>query len=180
MAERVTRVRPEKEALVAEIRERVDSSNFAIVIDFQGMKVDLSADMRGKLRELGSRMFICKNRMITTALKDREFIGEWETALKGQSALITGGEDAVAVAKLLKKLCKENDSLNLKCGVLDGIGLSAEELAQIADLPSKEELHGKLVATLAEPMRRMAGVLQQAKSSIVYVLKAFQDKKEAA
>lgn len=180
MANKDVTIRPEKQAIVSEIRGRMDGSNFAMVVDFNGMTVDLSAQMRGELRGLGSKMFVCKNRMILAALSDREYIGAWKDLLKGSSALITGGEDAVTVAKTLKKICKDNEGLSLKCGMLDGIALDSEQLMQIADLPGKEELQGQLVATLAEPMRQIAGVLQQAKSGIVYVLKAFKDKQEAA
>ncbi len=180
MANMDVTVRPEKQALASEIRDRIDGSNFAIVVDFEGMTVDLSAEMRGELRGLGSKMFVCKNRMIMTAVSDREYAQSWKKLLKGSSALITGGDDAVTVAKTLKKLCKKNEGLSLKCGMLEGVALDSEQLMQIADLPGKEELQGQLVATLAEPMRQIAGVLHQAKSGIVYVLKAFKDKQEAA
>lgn len=180
MAENEKNARPEKTAMVGELRERLGSSTCAALIDFKGMTVDLSAEIRSKLRELDAEMFICKNNLLNVALKDEPYYGKWSSELKGQSALVTGRGDAVATAKALAGVSKENKAISVKCAMLDADGLDSEEFKQLASLPGKEELQGKLVATLAAPMRQLVGVLGQKTASIVHVIKAIQDKKEAA
>jgi len=180
MSENDKNVRPEKAAIVAEVSERLGSSTCAALLDFKGMTVDLSAEIRSKLRELDAEMFICKNNLLDVVLKDQPYYGKWSPELKGQSALVTGRGDAVAIAKALDGVSSANETISVKCAMLDQAGLDKDEFKQLASLPGKEELQGKLVATLAAPMRQLVGVLGQKTASIVHVIKAIQDKKEAA
>lgn len=180
MANEVNSVRPEKKAIVAEIRERLDNAKFAILADFKGMSVEQSGDIRAKLRECDTRMFVAKNRLIELAMEGKSYSDLWKSVLNENSVLIAGTGDPVATAKVLDGFHKENGILAAKSGMLNGKGLTAEEVKQLVDLPGKQELQGKLVGTLVAPMRQLAGVFHQKQASIVYVLKAIQDKKEAA
>jgi len=180
MAENEKTVRPEKQAIVAEIRQRLDNAKCAILVDFKGMSVDDSAAIRSKLRECDAEMFIAKNRLIQIAVNDTDYGDSWKDSLNYATALVAGSGDPVATAKAVNSYYEENDVLEVKCGMLNGAGLTGQEVKDLASLPSKHELQGKLVATLAAPMRQVASVLEQKKASIVYVLKAIQDKKEAA
>jgi large subunit ribosomal protein L10 len=181
MAARDLNVRPEKAAVVAEIRERIVSANCAMLVEFKAMTVDKASDMRTRLRAENALVFVCKNRLIGAAVKDEPFYDQWKPALNGSTLLVTGSGDAVATAKLLDKVCKDNSEVfDVKCAMLDKAGLSADEFKQLAALPSKEELQAKLVGTLVAPMRNLVGVLGQKTASIVHVIRAIKDKKEAA
>ena len=80
----------------------------------------------------------------------------------------------------MKDFIKANSKMTLKMGTLSGKTISADDVQALADMPSREVLYGMLVSTLAAPMTQLAGVFQQKLSSIVYVLKAAQEKQEQA
>lgn len=170
--------RPEKTAIIEEIRSRLHDAKSAFIVDFSGISVAASVELRSQLRECEATMFVARNRLVEKALEGKAYAPVWEKALRGSSAVIASRGDAVATAKLISLYHKENGVLRVKCGMLDERGLSAEEAAELAELPGKGELQGKLAATLAAPMQQLAGVLEQKKASIAYVLKAIQEKKE--
>lgn len=180
MAEKTKAVRPEKEAIVSEIKAKFSDATCAMLVDFKGITVAQASDIRRELSDLDALLFIAKNRLIERALKDKSYLVQWQEGLNECSAIVTGTGDAVATAKVLSKFHKENGILEVKSGMLDGMALSGDEVKQLAELPGKNELRGHLVATLAAPMRQIAGVFHQKIASVVYVLKAVQDKKEAA
>lgn len=180
MAEVANSVRPEKQAVVSELKERLDAAKCAVLVDFKGMSVEHSQDIRTRLREIDAEMFITKNRLLEKALEGRGYAGQWGEMLDGSLALITGRGDPVATAKTVDSFYKEHEVLRVKGGMLDGSGLSVDEVKHLVELPGRDQLYGRLVGTLVAPMRQVAGVLEQKKASIVYVLKAFHDKQEAA
>ena len=93
--------------------------------------------------------------------------------------MIHGHGDVVQVAKVLKKFIEENSFPSLKIGVLEETVISTGELDTLAELPPREILLATVLGTLAAPMRQLVGVLNQKVASILYLLKAIQEKKEA-
>ncbi len=84
------------------------------------------------------------------------------------------------VAKILQGFIKEHSLPMLKGGRLGTTGLSASDIELMAKLPARKILLGMLVGTIAAPMSQLAGVFRQKLASIVYVLKAVEQKKSAA
>lgn len=171
--------RPEKTSITGELKGHIEGSVFVILTDFAGMKVEHSAQLRNELHPHKTEFHVVKNRLFEKAVESTELAGLCDH-LSGPTAMITGSGDVVTVAKILKKFSKENDLPTVKMGALRGVILSAADVATLADLPSREELLGQFVGTLAAPMTQTVGVLNQKLSSLLYVLKAVQDKKEAA
>jgi large subunit ribosomal protein L10 len=94
--------------------------------------------------------------------------------------MISGSGDVALAAKVLRDFIKEKEKPVVKIGALQGAILSAVDVRSLADLPSREQLYGMLVGTLAAPMQRLVGTLNQKLASVVYVLKAYQEQKEKA
>ena len=86
----------------------------------------------------------------------------------------------VQAAKTLSDFIKQHQLPTVKMGVLRGAILSKEDVETLAKLPSREQLLGTLVGTVAAPLTQMVGVLNQKVSSLLYVLKAIEEKKSAA
>jgi len=97
--------------------------------------------------------------------------------VRGQTAIVFGDGDAAEAARVIRQFVQETRQLSAKGGILQGRVMGPGDLEQLANLPSKEVLRAQLVGVLAAPMQRLAGVLRSKVASIVYVLKAIEDKK---
>ncbi len=171
-------MRQEKQSIIDEIRASLAESSFVLLIDYRGMKAGQANELRGRLLRENARMQVVKNSLFGRAVDDgvRE---RMSSAMSGPMAMVVGRGDPAVVARLLKAFQKENELLSLKIGVWQGEILSAEDLEVLVNLPPKSVLHGMVVGLLAAPLARLAGVLNNKLSSLVYVLKAAEDKKRA-
>jgi large subunit ribosomal protein L10 len=172
-------MRPEKEAIVREIKDQMSEATFAIFTDYTKMDMVRTTALRKKLRETGARFQVVPNRLFGVVAKELNYTG-LEAALKGPTAIVFGSEDVAATAKALKEFIRAEKIPVVKMGQMDGVTLSAEEVDVLATLPSKKVMQGMFVATLAAPMSNLVGVMSQKLASLVYVLKAAADKKNVA
>lgn len=173
-------MRPEKEAIVREIKEQLAGASFAILTDFTRMDMMKTASLRRKLRETGARFQVVPNRLFRVVAKELDYVGI-EAGLKGPTALVYGAGDVAATAKALREFIKGNNKVPVvKLGQLEGAALTAADIEALATLPPKKVLQGMLVGTIAAPMSNLVGVMSQKLASLVYVLKAVADKKSAA
>ncbi len=169
-------MRPEKEAMLNEIRDRVEDSVFVIMTDYGSMNVETAQELRGKLREVDAEFHVVKNRLFAHLAED---LGgpELKGGLGGRSAMVTGTGEVTDVARVLRDFIKDKEVPTLKMGALEGAFLSEGDLKALADMPSKDEMRAKLLGTLQAPMSQTVGVLNQKLSSLLYVLKAVEAKK---
>jgi large subunit ribosomal protein L10 len=173
-------MRPEKEAIAREIKEQLSQATFAILTDFTRMDTAKTAALRKKLRETEARFQVVPNRLFRFVAKELNYAGI-EAGLKGPTAIVYGAGDVAATAKALREFIKGNNKIPVvKLGHLDGAVLSAADVEALATLPPKKVLQGMLVGTIAAPMSNLVGVMSQKLASLVYVLKAAADKKNAA
>jgi large subunit ribosomal protein L10 len=172
-------MRPEKQAMADEFRSRVKDAAFMILADYRGLSVSKTDELRRRLRGVNARMQVIQNRVFRAVAKEASLPG-LEPALKGPSALVYGPGDVVQAAKVLKDFVRENERPKIKAGALAGALITAQDVEQLAGLPAREVLLAQMLGTIAAPMTRLAGVLNQKVASIVYALKAVQEKKEKA
>lgn len=172
-------MRPEKEAMLTEIRNRVQESVFVILTDFGSMNVETTQLLRGKLSEVDAEFHVVKNRLFKH-LADEVGGEKLKEGLTGRSAMVTGTGEVTDVARVLRDFIKEKNVPTLKVGAMEGAFLSEEDLKALASMPSKDEMRARLVGTLAAPMQQTVGVLHQKLSSLLYVLKAAETKKSEA
>src|SRR4028118_1561851 len=127
-------MRPEKADIVGDLSEKLNSSSFMLVTDYQKMKVPQFGELRNRLSPLGGEIHVVKNSflkraMATSGLPD---VGE---QLSGQTAVVTGHADVAPVAKILKSFAAEFKIAALKVGIVDKSVLSTAEVEAIAELP---------------------------------------------
>ena len=169
-------MRPEKQAIVAEIKQQVSEATYIIFVDFSRINTEQTIALRRKLSEQKGRFQVVPNRLFKVVAGELGMEG-LDAALKGPTALVFGAEDAAATAKIVQDFIKEQKVLTVKMGWMDGEALTAAQVEHLATLPSKKTLQGMFVATLAAPMSNLVGVFSQKLASLVYVLKAAADKK---
>lgn len=149
---------PDKKIIIDELLERVNASPFVLVVDYTGMSVPQFADLRAALSEGGAECHVAKNTYMRKAITEAGLpdIGD---QLKGQTAFVTGDADVCAAAKAVTDFAKKNSAGKLVTGILDGEALSAEKLATIASIPSRDALLGQLLSVLNGPASAIARVI---------------------
>ena len=170
--------RPEKVAVVTEVRERLEGSSAVLLTEYRGLKVGELAELRRSLRTAGGDYKIYKNTLVRFAVRDLGLAGVEELRV-GPTALAFVDGDAAAVAKALRDFGRTNPNLVLKGGVLGTKALSADEARSLADLPSREVLLARFAGLLAAPMQQFAGLLQALPRNMAYGLQALIDQKVA-
>lgn len=177
--------RPEKVAVVEEVRERIGGTSATILTDYRGLSVSKLADLRIALRAAGGDFKVYKNTLVRFAARDLG-IGI-EELLVGPTALAfvtdkpdgTPG-DAVDVAKALKDFGRDHPELVLKGGILGDRLLSADDTQALADVQPRDVLLTRLAGGMAAPMQRFASLLQALPRNFAYGLMALIDQQGGA
>ena len=172
--------RPEKVAVVEEVRERLETTSAALLTEYRGLDVTAISDLRRALRQVGGEYKIYKNTLVRFAARDLGL--ELEELLTGPTAIAFITErpdgspgDAVDVAKALRDFARTNPSLVVKGGVLGTKPLTADEAKALADVEPREVLLAKLAGALAAPMVQLAGLLEALPRNFAYGLQALID-----
>lgn len=159
--------RAQKEAIIESLRGDIDKAKAIFLTNLIGVKSNDAVAIRKNVRDVQGKMVITRNTLISKAgvgtsaealLKD----------LKGPHAVAFAFEDPAAVAKCLKNAAADHEVVDFKGGLLDGQQLSIAQIKQLADLPSRDEMLGTLLATFNAPI-----------SALARVMNAIKEKKEA-
>ncbi|MBE5816370.1 MAG: 50S ribosomal protein L10 [Clostridiales bacterium] len=166
----------EKKIIVEEIKNKLQNSQSAIIIDYKGLNVEQATKLRKECRENDVDYKIYKNTLIKIAaneigLEDKEGVFE------GPTAIAFGMKDPVAPAKILKKYIGEFKKCEFKAGIVDGEFYTADEVVKLADLPSKEELIAKMLGSLNAPISGLVRSLSGIIGGLGIVLNAIKEQK---
>lgn len=169
----------QKKEVVERLAKEFSESQISILVDYKGLDVLKMTELRAQLRKEGIRMEVVKNSLLDRASEGTD-AALMKDFYKGPNAIVFSKKDPVAPAKILVNFVKDNEKLEIKAGALAGKLLDLEEIKQLAKLPSKEELLGKLVYTLNAVPTSFVNVLSGVPRAFVNVLNAIKDQKEAA
>ncbi len=172
-------MRPEKISMLSELRSRVEGSKYVILADFATMNVETTQALRAKLRAVDAEFHVVKNRLFQH-LAPEIGVERLREGLKGRTAVVTGAGEVTDVTRVLRDFIKEKQLPPMKMGALEGAFLTDADLVELADMPSKDVMRARLLGTLAAPMSQLVGVMSQKLSTILYVLKAAENKKSEA
>lgn len=171
--------RPEKVAVVDEVRTKLSNSQAALLTEYRGINVaDMSA-LRRTLRTAGGDYKIYKNTLVRFAARDLGL--DIDEMLTGTTAIAfvptDSAGDPVQVAKALRDFAKGNPNLVVKGGVLGEKLLSADDAKALADVAPREELLAMFAGALQAPMAQMAALLQAPMREMAGLLKALIEDK---
>ena len=150
--------RADKVAVVDEVRERFAEAEAVLFTEYRGLDVTEMADLRGRLIDADCRYKIFKNTLVRRALTDDAPDGAMDLLL-GPTALAFCGKDPSAAAKALRTFAEEHEALVIKGGVLAGTLLSDDQVRDLADLPSRDELMAQMLGALAAPLGSLASMM---------------------
>lgn len=166
----------QKRELVKDLVEKLKNSKATVFSDFKGLAVKDMTALRRELKEKKIDMKVLKKTLLSIALKDAGIEMD-ARKMEGQIAIAVARDDEVEAAKIIAKVAKANENLKIVGGLLGKEILSQEEVMALSKLPSKEELLGKMVATLQAPISGFVNVLAGNLRGLVQVLKAIGENK---
>lgn len=167
-----------KEQMVAVLAERLKRSQGFVFTNFEGLTALEMSDLRRELRHKGLEYLVVKNALAQRAAQ-RLGISDTEGYFRGPTGLCIGYDDAVAVFKVAQELTRKYEKCKIKGGVLEGQVVSAQEAAELARLPGRQELWAMVAGTLQAPIQQLAGTLNALVQNLVSVLDEVRKKRES-
>ena len=168
--------RPEKVAVVDEVREKLAGADAALLTEYRGLTVKQLAELRRALRPAGGEYKVYKNTLVRFAARE---VAEdrLDSMLTGPTAITFVQGDPAAVAKALRDYAKGHPALVLKGGLLGDKIVTGKDVEALADLPSRDVLLGQLAGTLQAPIVKLASLLQALPRNLAYGLQAMLDQR---
>jgi large subunit ribosomal protein L10 len=143
--------RQEKEAVVAQLGEEISEAESIFAIDYRGISVSQSAELRGALREADASFRVVKNRL-TKLAAEKAGVAELEAMLEGPTALTFVRGDTAMAAKAITTFNREYEVLTYKGGLMGDMVLDEDRFKEIAKLPSRDALNAQLAGIVASPI----------------------------
>ncbi|MHC4393327.1 MAG: 50S ribosomal protein L10 [Planctomycetota bacterium] len=165
---------------VAEMTAAFDGVKSAIFVDFTGVGSEETFNLRKAFNEQNLTLRVVKTSLAKVALKA---LGTELDEKSFKSHLgVAFGEDPVAVAKAILEHRKAHrgSKLRAKGGFLENKSISAEEVADLSALPSRHQLLGQVVGTIAAPLTGFIGVQAAIIRKLLYALQAIEEKQKDA
>jgi large subunit ribosomal protein L10 len=169
--------RESKKSLVEGYQGGVATAPNVFLVKYQGITVPQVTDLRTRVRESGGHYEVVKNRIVLRVLDGSALEGLKEH-FEGPTAVAYNEDDPVALAKVLTDFAKEVPAIEFKAGLVDGQVVEAEEVKQIAALPSREALMAKLLFLLQSPITGFVRVMAALPREFVTVLDQVRQEKE--
>lgn len=149
-----------KQPIIDEISAGIKDAQSVVLVDYRGLTVEQDTNLRKQLREAGITYKVYKNTMMNFAFKgtDCESLTPY---LEGPNALAISKTDATAPARVLCKFAKDSGKMEIKGGIVEGAAYDADGIAEIAKIPSREELLSRLFGSMQSPVANFARVMNQ-------------------
>jgi large subunit ribosomal protein L10 len=171
--------RADKVTAVAELTERFQSSDGAVLTEYRGLTVAQLAELRGSLGD-SATFTVVKNTLTKIAANEAGVAGQLGDLLSGPSAIAFVKGDVVEAAKGLRDFSRANPLLVIKGGVLDGKAVSPAEIDRLAELEPREVLLAKLAGGMKASMSKAAAVFNALPVQMAQLAEALRVKQEAA
>lgn len=169
----------QKNELVDSASAQLKNSSIVILTGFGGIDVETDTKLRSEIRRAGGKYRVLKNTLAKRVLSEAKY-AKLHGHMKGETAYVFGGEDPVAVVKVVTKFAKDHgDHFSLKSGFFEGNVLDAAQLKDLASIPPREELLQRLVNVLASPIQGLVNVLQGPLQKLAGTIQAVADKMPA-
>jgi large subunit ribosomal protein L10 len=171
--------RPEKVAVVDEIRTKLADADAAVLTEYRGLTVPELAQLRAALRGSGTEYKVFKNTLARRAVADSN-LDTVASMFEGPVAIAFVHGDAASAAKALREFSRTNPALVVKGGLLGERLVTTRDIEALAELPSRDVLLAQVAGTFQAPLTKMAGLLQAFTRNFAYGVKALIDQRGGA
>ena len=173
------RTKAQKQESVTALATKLKRSPTVYVTDFTGLNVARISDLRRKLRAAGVEYVVVKNTLARRAFGEAQVAG-LDAHLEGPTGLVLAGTDPVAAARVLTDFAKENTTLAVKVGLVEGKAIAPDQVTRLAHLPSKAELLGQLGGAFQAPLAGLLGAMNGLLTMMVGALEALKDQRASS
>ncbi len=168
---------PQKAAVIEQTRQSLENAQGVVLADYRGITVQQFGKLRAQLRKSGVTLTVIKNTLIQRAANEAGIEG-LDPYLKGPTAVAVSYDDPVAPAKMMSLAARELRKIEIKAGILGKQAIDARSVRELSDLPSREVLLSKVVATFNAPIQQLAWVLNAPLGNLARVLDQVRIQKE--
>ena len=167
----------QKQAVVAEVSGEVSRAQAIVLAEYRGLPVGNMTELRKRARNSGVFLRVLKNTLARRAVSETPFAGLTEQMV---GPLFYGiSSDPVAVAKVLHDFSRENlEKFVIKAGAMPNVVMSPQQVADLARMPSREQLLAMVLGTMQAPIAKLARTLNEVPGKFVRTLAALQEHKE--
>jgi len=166
----------QKQAVVAEVSKQLAGAQTVILAEYRSITVRDMTELRRKARGSGVYLRVLKNTLVRRAVADTPFKGLTEKMVGPLAYGIS--RDPVAAAKVLQGFARDNEKFVIKAGAMPNVVMSPREVAELARMPSRQELLTTLVATLQAPIAKFVRTLNEVPGKFARTLAAVRDSKQ--
>ncbi len=167
--------REQKKTIIRDLVDKIKKAQAIYFTDFTGTTVPVINAWRRQLQEKEGTAKVAKKNLINIALSRSGYNLDLKDRFNGSLMLNFAYADPLEVAQLIWKFSKKNKSFKVLGGLMEGKFITSETIKQLAQIPSRDALLGRLVGSLASPIRNFNYVLKGNISKLVYVLAAVRD-----
>ena len=169
--------RAEKRDVVTALHDVIAKTGVVVVAHYAGLTVAQMTRLRSDMRSAGGQVKVAKNRLVKLALEGTDAKGIADL-LKGPTCLAYSA-DPIAAPKVAVKFAKANEKFVILGGAMGTTVLDAKGVNSLADLPSLDELRGKLIGLLQAPASKIARTLNEPGAQLARVFAAYGNKEAA-
>jgi len=189
-----------KQEILKDLRDKISKQKSIVLIGISGLKVKDLSILRKQLKENGSELKVVKKNLASLALKENKLIGDEakpssssslgeedkssssssifdKDIFKTEIGFVFGFEDEILPAKTIYKFSKTNENLQILGGFIEGLYKDGAEVTVLAQLPSRQELIGRMIGSLSAPVSGFVNVLQGNIKGLVLALNAISKNK---
>jgi large subunit ribosomal protein L10 len=169
--------RAEKRDVVTALHDVIAKTGVVVVAHYAGLTVAQMTRLRSDMRSAGGQVKVAKNRLVKLALEGTDAKGIADL-LKGPTCLAYSA-DPIAAPKVAVKFAKANEKFVILGGAMGTTVLDAKGVNSLADLPSLDELRGKLIGLIQAPASKIARTLNEPGAQLARVFAAYGNKEAA-
>ena len=167
----------QKKAVVAEVSAQLAKAQTVVIAEYRGTQVGAMTQLRAKARGAGVYFRVLKNTLARRAMANTSFAGLSDKMMGPLAYGISA--DPVAAAKILQEFAKENENFVIRGGAMANLVMTSRDIANLAKMPSREQLLARLVGTMQAPIAKFVRTLNEVPGKFVRTLAAIRDQKSA-
>jgi len=171
------KTKEQKKEIIKDLKEKITKQKSIVLVDFTGLSSKPLFHLREELKDSNCLFQVIKKTLLFKVLEEGgnklPFI-ENIKKVKGQLALIFGFQDEILPAKIAYQNSLKNEKLRILGGVFENNFLTIEKVVELAQLPTKEELFGKLAGSLQNTISSFVNLLKFNLKGLIYTLNSIK------
>jgi len=159
----------QKQKIIDKVKENLEKQKILLFIGIAGLKAEDMLNLRKKLKENNCLITVVKKTLLRIASQEKNMPIDVKK-LESEIALIYGFEDEISAAKIINQFSLTNENLKILGGVFENEFIGREKVIELAKIPSREELLGRIVGSIQAPIANFANALQGNIRNLFYIL----------